>query len=119
LAPETELSPGHLDITEEIKDSFKFLLQKQGIELEFSYGHWAGLSKDLDRFDLVLTAETIYAEESVDDLLSVLKSASTRSAGSVEIGMDKMSMQDKDNWTEDIQNETVILVAAKVSPPLI
>jgi len=113
LAPETELSPGHLDITEEIKDSFKSLLGKQGIELEFSYGHWAGLSKELDRFDLVLTAETIYAEESVDDLLSVLK-ASTRSAGSVDNGMDKMSMQDKDNWIEDIQNETVILVAAKV-----
>jgi hypothetical protein len=120
LAPETELSPGHLDITDEIKESIKSLLEKQGVELEFSYGHWAGLSKELDRFDLVLTAETIYAEESVDDLLSVLKSASNRSAGNgpVENGMDKMSMQEKDNWTEDIRNETVILVAAKVSPPL-
>ena len=106
-----------MDITDEIKESSKSLLEKQGVELEFSYGHWAGLSKDIDRFDLVLTAETIYAEESVDDLLSVLKSASTRSAegGSVENGMDNMSMQDKDRWTEDIRNETVILVAAKVS----
>jgi len=102
-----------LDITDEIKESFKSLLEKQGIELEFSYGHWAGLAHDVGGFDLVLTAETIYAEESVDDLLSVLR-ASTRSAGSVENGMDKMSMQGKDNWTEDIQNETVILVAAKV-----
>ena len=118
MAPETELSPGHLDITEEIKESFKLLLEKQGVELEFSYGHWAGLAQDVGKFDLVLTAETIYAEESVDDLLSVLKSASTRSAGSVENGMDKMSMQDKDSWTEDIQNETVTLVAAKVSSPL-
>jgi hypothetical protein len=110
-----------LDITDEIKESFKSLLEKQGVELEFSYGHWAGLSKELNRFDLVLTAETIYAEESVDDLLSVLKSASNRSVGvgSLENGMDKMPMQDKDNWTEDIRNETVILVAAKVSPPLI
>jgi protein-histidine N-methyltransferase len=118
LAPETELSPGHLDITEEIKASFKLLLEKQGVELEFSYGHWAGLSKDLDRFDLVLTAETIYAEESVDDLLSVLTSSSRSEGGSVEKGMDKMSIQDKDNWTEDIRNETVILVAAKVSSSL-
>jgi hypothetical protein len=117
LAPETELSPGHLDITDDIKDSFKSLLEKQGVELEFSYGHWAGLAHDVGGFDLVLTAETIYAEESVDDLLSVLKSASTRSAGSVENGMDKMSVQDKGKWTENIQSETVILVAAKVSPP--
>lgn len=110
-----------MDITDEIKESFISLLEKQGIELEFGYGHWAGLSKDLGRFDLVLTAETIYAEESVEDLLSVLKSASTRSAegGSVENGMDKTSMQDKDKWTEDIRNETVILVAAKVSPTLL
>jgi len=116
LAPETEISPGHLDITDQIKESFKSVLEKQGVELEFSYGHWAGLSEDLGRFDLVLTAETIYAEESVEDLLSVLKSASTRSAegGSVESGMDKMSMQYKDKWTDDIRNETVILVAAKV-----
>jgi hypothetical protein len=106
-----------LDITDEIKESFKSLLGKQGVELEFSYGHWAGLAPDVGGFDLVLTAETIYAEESVDDLLSVLKSASTRSAGSVENGMDKMSMQEKDKWTENIRNETVILVAAKVSPP--
>lgn len=120
LAPETEISPGHLDITDEIKELFKLLLGKQGVELEFSYGHWAGLAQDVGGYDLVLTAETIYAEESVDDLLSVLK-ASTRSGGggSVENGMDKMSMQGKDNWTEDIQNETVILVAAKVSLPLI
>jgi protein-histidine N-methyltransferase len=119
LAPETELSPGHLDITDDIKASFKSLLEQQGIELEFSYGHWAGLAQDVGRFDLVLTAETIYAEESVDDLLSVLTSSSRSvQGGSVEKGMDKMSMQDKDNWTEDIRNETVILVAAKVSSPL-
>jgi len=121
LAPETEISPGHLDITDELKESLKSLLEKQGVELEFSYGHWAGLSKDLAKFDLVLTAETIYAEESVEDLLSVLKSASTRSAegGSVENGMDKMSMQDKVKWTEDIRHETVTLVAAKVSITLL
>jgi hypothetical protein len=118
LAPETELSPGHLDITDEIKESFKSLLIKQGVELEFSYGHWAGLAQDVGRFDLVLTAETIYAEESVDDLLSVLASSSRSVQGrSVEKGMDKMSMQDKGKWTEDIRNETVTLVAAKVSSP--
>ena len=106
-----------MDITDEIKASFKSLMEKQGVELEFSYGHWAGLAQDVGGFDLVLTAETIYAEESVDDLLSVLTSSSRSEGGSVGNGMDKMSMQDKDSWTEDIQNETVILVAAKVSSP--
>jgi hypothetical protein len=120
LSPETELSPGHLDITDDIKESFKLLLEKQGVELKFSYGHWAGLAQNVGGYDLVLTAETIYAEESVDDLLSVLTSSSRSvQGGSVENGMDKMSMQDKDKWTKDIRNETVILVAAKVSlPPL-
>jgi hypothetical protein len=111
LIPETELAPGHLDITEEIKHSFKSLLEKQGVELEFSYGHWAGMAKGLEGCDLVLTAETIYAEESVNDLLSVLKSASNPT--SLENGIDKMSINHK-NWTEE-SNVTVILVAAKAS----
>ena len=114
LAPETELCPGHLDITDEIKESFKSLLQQQGIELEFSYGHWAGLSKEIEGFDLVLTAETIYAEESVNDLLSVLRAASKPTeTPKLENGMDNMSI--KDEWTKDIEKETVVLIAAKVS----
>jgi len=107
-----------LDITDEIKASFKSLLEKQKVDLEFSYGHWAGLAQDVENFDLVLTAETIYAEESVDDLLSVLKASTRSEGGLVEKGMDKMSIQDKGNWTKDIRSETVILVAAKVSSPI-
>lgn len=81
--------------------------------MEFSYGHWAGLSKDLAGYDLVLTAETIYAEESVDDLLSVLKTAYKSTRTRTESGMDNLSI--KEIWTKDIESETVILVAAKVS----
>jgi len=70
-----ENSPGHLEITDEVKRSFRNILSQKGIELEFSYGDWAGLSKTITTYDLVLTAETIYSEESVDDLISVLKAS--------------------------------------------
>jgi protein-histidine N-methyltransferase len=72
---EVDDSPGHLEITDDVKQSFKSLLAQKGIELEFSHGDWAGLSKSITTYDLVLTAETIYSEESVDDLISVLKAS--------------------------------------------
>jgi protein-histidine N-methyltransferase len=110
---------GHLNITSAVKDAFKSLLDTHGIKLEFTYGHWAGLSRDINHgYDLVLTAETIYAEDSVNDLLAVLESATkppqSREDLQIEDKLDTMSV--KDDWIKDIQHETVILVAAKVCP---
>jgi hypothetical protein len=55
-----------------------------------------------------LTAETIYAEGSVDDLINLLKAAvgGKSTAGNTEM---------KEDWSRDIgQGERVVLVAAKV-----
>lgn len=124
--------PGHLSITPAIKDALKKLLTDHSIALEFTYGHWGGLADELkgrEAYDLVLTAETIYAEESVDDLVAVLRSASSSSAIAVSklnIGLsggegEKLEetfgdMSVKENWAKEIsQGERVVLVAAKVS----
>lgn len=115
---------GHLTITQSVKDAFKRILSDHGVDLEFTYGHWAGLAtnlkKEKKRFDLILTAETIYAEESVDDLVSVLRAVSSKQADSdkVEVELEdtfgRMSM--KEDWPRDLSNgEGVVLVAAKVS----
>lgn len=120
--------PGHLTLSAEVKDAFKKLLEDQGVVLEFTYGHWGGFAEDLKGrggYDLVLTAETIYAEESVDDLIAVLHSASTTQidigeSGSVskQVGLEDTfgAMSVRYDWIRDIgQGERVVLVAAKVS----
>jgi len=109
-----------LDISPEIIEIFKTRLQEHKIRFEFSYGPWEGLAARLQRdniqHDLILTAETIYREDSVTSLLDVLRHGSTSHgpAPTSEIrdlnDLDKLDLSVK--WPE---NETVILVAAKVS----
>jgi hypothetical protein len=112
--PQSEEASGHLDITDNVKQDLKTLLLTHKIELEFSHGHWAGLAKSIGTYDLILTAETIYAEESVDDLLSVLRSASRQtSPNGLAEKLDKVSITD--DWSSDLGNDSVVLVAAKVS----
>lgn len=122
-------TPGHLSITPAVKEAFRSLLDDYSIALEFTYGHWGGLAEELkaggEGYDLILTAETIYAEESVDDLVSVLrygsttfnaKKGSSTSPGKVGLEDTFGIMSVKENWAHDItQGEKVVLVAAKVS----
>ena len=108
-----------LDITPEIVEIFKTRLEEHKIRFEFSYGPWEGLAARLKRdkiqHDLILTAETIYREDSVSTLLDVLRQGSTSHgpAPKSEIqdlnDLDKLDLSGK--WPE---NETIILVAAKV-----
>jgi hypothetical protein len=110
--------PGHLQITGQIKGAFKTVLEERGIKLEFTYGHWAGLAKEIKQeYDLVLTAETIYAEESVDDLIKLLQAA----VGVATEQAEPASSGNKEDWPTGIaQGERIVLVAAKVrlAPPL-
>lgn len=132
--------PGHLHITEEVKLGFRRLLESHGVDLRFTYGHWGGLAKELvdgkgdgQGYGLVMTAETIYAEDSVDDLIEVLRGAyradvdmgegkASRSgegngAGQIEVQLEDTfgNMSVKDDWVKSLSNgEGVILVAAKV-----
>lgn len=115
------------------------ILERANIEIEFSYGDWKGMAEEVKaEWDLVLTAETIYREESVESLISCLKQAAAPSHvddAAVEPGAETGSKvvevegqvdavktvdnedQDQDNndvtpWKE---GEQVTLVAAKVS----
>lgn len=112
-----------------MKDHFKALLVQRGIELRFTYGHWGGMARDLhakaEKYDLVLTSETIYSEESVDDLLAVLRAANggkgkegARPVEKVEVGLEESLGELKlGNWRKGSlkEHDGVVLVAAKVS----
>jgi hypothetical protein len=109
-----------LDLTPEVVEIFKSRLEEHKIRLEFSYGAWQGLADRLKRdnvvYDLILTAETIYREDSVSSLLDVLRRGSSSHGPPVTNDirdlddLDKLDLSGK--WPED---ETIILVAAKVS----
>ena len=133
---------GDIAITSELKAAFVQLLKEKRVELRFTYGHWAGLARDIGTeqaeenggrrgYELVLTAETIYSEASVESLIRVLRSANGSAAngagargkeGKVQIGledsMENLGVQDaqqgKDGKLALNDGERVILVAAKV-----
>ncbi|WVQ94707.1 hypothetical protein IAU59_001787 [Kwoniella sp. CBS 9459] len=86
VLPDLE-QPGNIHLTPALIGAFTTLLNERGVELVFTYGHWAGLASELQPQDkegenaeqpqgygLILTAETIYAEESHGSLLDVLRS---------------------------------------------
>ncbi|WWC87635.1 uncharacterized protein L201_002525 [Kwoniella dendrophila CBS 6074] len=127
VLPDLE-NPGNLIITSKLKDAFITLLKERNIQLKFTYGHWDGLSnslkKDQDKgYNLVLTAETIYAEESNESLLSVLKQSIK---GSTEENLHKEDVQLEDSlgnlkvddeWKIKPlreQGEGFVLIAAKI-----
>lgn len=101
-------------------------METRNVELKFTYGYWGPFAQDIEagkeHYDLVMTSETIYAEESVDDLTAVLragyKAKEISSVEKVEVGLEE-SLEDLklDSWKSKPlaeSSETVILVAAKV-----
>lgn len=111
-----------LELTPEIIKAFTDRLAAHRIVLEFSYGPWQGLAQHLKSTHhsqaLILTAETIYREDSVDSLIDVLKSGAQRVSVNNhkpvkdrQIG-DLADLALRCEWPQD---ETIILVAAKVS----
>ena len=116
--------PGTLNINPMVKFAFKSLLEEHSIRLEFTYGHWSGLAQRMEEdkttYDLVLTSETIYAEDSVEDLLAVLKAGYATKQGSQGVSLeDSMGNLKLQKWAQaplDECTESVILVAAKVRP---
>ncbi|KAK4688781.1 hypothetical protein P7C73_g1313, partial [Tremellales sp. Uapishka_1] len=122
LVPELD-QPGNIAMTPTLIAAFKTLLDEKNIELRFTYGDWSGLSRDIEKYDLVLTAETIYAESSVTPLLDVLRNAYELRSPDVENGTEKGleesigDLRVQDEWSRTpLQEgkETVVLVAAKV-----
>lgn len=137
MIPDLE-GPGSLAITDLVKRAFKDLLERHKIELKFTYGDWSGLAEELsaagrgpngdgestNEYDLVLTSETIYSEDSVDALLDVLRAASRRSERKTEVVQDTeieeqlggLAVREKwDSGSLANTKETAVLVGAKVS----
>lgn len=126
VVPDLE-EPGNLSLNKDLVEAFQKLLEERGIELKFTYGHWEGLSKELkeekDGYGLVLTAETIYSQDSTPALIDVLREAVGKS-GPIEHKVDvelESSLEDlrvKDDWAKRPLREVssgLVLVAAKVS----
>ncbi|WVR04147.1 hypothetical protein IAU60_001146 [Kwoniella sp. DSM 27419] len=117
---------GNLVLTPKLVDAFKALLEERGLDLQFTYGHWTGLAADLRTrtgYGLVLTAETIYAEESNAPLLDVLKSAvrtgNPQEGAKVEVGLEESlgSLKVGDEWKSKPLSDGgdgYVLVAAKI-----
>lgn len=137
MVPDLE-GPGSLAITDSVKRAFRDLLDRHKIELKFTYGDWSGLAEELgasgthangdgvstNEYDLILTSETIYSEDSVDALLDVLRAASRRSERKTEVVQDTeieerlgdLAVREKwDSVSLADTKETVVLVGAKVS----
>ncbi len=118
-------SPDHLELTDEVLEEFMSILKEKKIELKFSFGDWEGFGEELasekDGFDLILTAETIYRQESVNSLIRALKNGIRR----VEKGLDPKTKTTTKEVDEEMSSLALrggpvwelplTLVAAKVS----
>ena len=124
VVPDLDI-PGDVHITSELKTAFKSLLSEWQISLRFTYGAWSGIAENLDqnaeRYDLILTAETIYSEDAVDDLVDVLRVSARREKPGhqtveLEVSLDELHLHGQwDRAALKDQKEAVILVGAKVS----
>ncbi|KAK4705622.1 protein-histidine N-methyltransferase, partial [Phenoliferia sp. Uapishka_3] len=72
----SSLPAGDIDITPEFLASFESLLSLERIELCFFSGDWSSFHiPSADKYDLVLTSETIYSLPSLSPLLDLLQEA--------------------------------------------
>ncbi|KAJ7049950.1 hypothetical protein C8F01DRAFT_1181069 [Mycena amicta] len=81
LPPPDPTSPGELAITHELKDAFVASLVKYNIRLKFFSGPWQSLAShlsdsDSEKFNIVLTSETIYRLDALPALIQLLRVAS-------------------------------------------
>ncbi len=104
-----------LDLDDETLDAFFHRLEEHNIELKFSSGDWSGLAEDVgkeqERYDLILTAETIYRPDSVPSLLQLLRGAAKVSEFEIVEGGKSAST---DASVRLHGGECLILIAAKV-----
>ncbi|CAK9783705.1 hypothetical protein CC85DRAFT_260345 [Cutaneotrichosporon oleaginosum] len=114
---------GTLELTPALLDAFTSLLEERGVELRFTSGDWGGMALSIGAYQLVLSAETIYAEDSVGPLLDVLRASTD--AGTKENGKGKEEEEELSDSLGALQiddfaraplreSEPVILIAAKV-----
>lgn len=124
--PFDENRAGTLELTPALLDAFTSVLEERRVELRFTSGDWGGMAAGLEGgYKLVMSAETIYAEDSVGPLLDVIRAATANFVEKKEAKEEKEErLEDSlgalnvhDEWAgvRLAQGEAVILIAAKVS----
>lgn len=76
LPPPDPGAPGELPINPALVAAFLESLSAKNLHIHFLCGSWSTYNVDR-RFDIILTAETMYRQESIPDLLDVLWKAYT------------------------------------------
>lgn len=123
--PFDENRAGTLELSPALLDAFTSLLDERRVELRFTSGDWGGMATTLGGgYKLVMSAETIYAEDSVGSLLDVIRAATgqgdkqetkeTREER-LEDSLGALNVHDEWAGVPLADGEPVILIAAKVS----
>lgn len=81
LPPTDPSSPGDLPLSPALIDAFKASLDEYGISLRFFSGAWEAFDPELtkQRYDILLTSETIYRTDSLAALVDLMWRAYTAS----------------------------------------
>ena len=75
VSHEVKNSEGEIEINLDLLNKFKHDLKNYNINLQFSYGAWRSLNMN-DKYDLILSSETIYQSSSLQSLVNLIKSIS-------------------------------------------
>ncbi|KAI0074995.1 hypothetical protein K474DRAFT_1625223 [Panus rudis PR-1116 ss-1] len=76
LPPVDPSEPGELPMTPQLISAFKSSLQEYGIDLSFFAGSWQTFNLNAlgrDKYDIILTSETIYRPESLPSLVELMR----------------------------------------------
>lgn len=119
LPPPDPTQPGDLSITPELKAAFLMALERYHVSLRFFSGSWDTFdfrSAGRDKYDIVLTSETIYRMDSLPSLVGLLRHASLGPPAVVEGEDSKLAKLSQEHlhisMTDD--DKCLCLVAAKL-----
>jgi protein-histidine N-methyltransferase len=115
-------NPGELPITPELKAAFLLSLQELNITVRFFSGSWNTFNslETIGRggYDILLTSETIYQNESLQPLITLMRTACTRhSETPIENLVASQLKIHEDSGAKTVEGgdpERLCLVAAKV-----
>lgn len=110
---------GDLELTEDLLEAFEKSLVEYEIELKFFYGSWEGinplsmLERD-EKYELILTSETIYSLKTLPSLIQVLKLCSSDLNHDTSKGKDEDLSKRLAETNLSTSTQTLCLVAAKI-----
>lgn len=120
--------PGDLALSEELLSAFLSSLKTSSIELKFFSGSWSSFNRHqtesqeitTEKYDLILTSETIYSLKTMSSLISVLqrsskfnsKKANDSDAKSITTQLESTTLSSEKKRSSN--GDSLCLVAAKV-----